>query len=99
MSNAGVSIVLGTDANSSPFVLANPPFGESIIDELAPFVAVSISNVGSLRGATSLAAAPFDFTIAARSRLGGGLIWLFFKMILPLTYQILAPFRSYGLPV
>lgn len=59
MYKAGVPIVVGTDANSSPFVPANPPFGESIHDELALFVAAGISNVDALRGATSFAAAAF----------------------------------------
>ncbi|KFZ20352.1 hypothetical protein V502_03223 [Pseudogymnoascus sp. VKM F-4520 (FW-2644)] len=59
MYKAGVPIVVGTDANSSPFVPANPPFGESIHDELALFVAAGISNVDALRGATSLAAEAF----------------------------------------
>lgn len=59
MYKAGMPILVGTDANSSPFVPANPPFGESIHDELALFVAAGISNVDALRGATSLAAAAF----------------------------------------
>jgi imidazolonepropionase-like amidohydrolase len=59
MNQAGVPILVGTDANASPFVPAHPPFGESIHDELALLVAAGLSNVEAIQGATSLAAKSF----------------------------------------
>ncbi len=59
MYKAGIPIIVGTDANTSPFVPANPPFGESIHDELELLVAAGVSPVDALRGATSLAASTF----------------------------------------
>jgi imidazolonepropionase-like amidohydrolase len=59
MYNGGVPILVGTDANLSPYVPANPPFGLSIHEELALLVAAGVSPINAIRGATSLAASTF----------------------------------------
>ncbi|GFF41969.1 adenine deaminase 2 [Aspergillus udagawae] len=59
MHEAGVPIVAGSDANASPFVPANPPFGDSLHDELELLVEAGLSPVEALRGATSTAASTF----------------------------------------
>ncbi|GIC92840.1 amidohydrolase family protein [Aspergillus udagawae] len=59
MHEAGVPILAGSDANASPFVPANPPFGDSLHDELELLVAAGLSPVEALRGATSTAASTF----------------------------------------
>ncbi len=56
---AGVPILVGTDANLSPYVPANPPFGLSLHEELALLVAAGVSPVDAIRGATSLAASSY----------------------------------------
>jgi imidazolonepropionase-like amidohydrolase len=56
MYNGGVPILVGSDANLSPYVPANPPFGVSLHEELALLVAAGVSPVDAIRGATSLAA-------------------------------------------
>ncbi|GFG12712.1 adenine deaminase 2 [Aspergillus udagawae] len=59
MHEASVPILAGSDANASPFVPANPPFGDSLHDELELLVAAGLSPVEALRGATSTAASTF----------------------------------------
>lgn len=59
MHDAGVSILVGTDANTAPFVPANPPFGESFHAEMELLVAAGLTPVDALNGATSLAASAF----------------------------------------
>lgn len=59
MHNGGVPILVGTDANTSPFVPANPPFGSSIHDELELLVAAGLPPAQAIQGATSLAATKF----------------------------------------
>lgn len=59
MYSGGVPILVGTDANTSPFVPANPPFGSSIHDELDLLVAAGLSPAQAIQGATSLAASEF----------------------------------------
>lgn len=59
MNAAGVSIAVGTDANTSPYVPANPPFGTSFHEELALLVAAGLSPTQALQGATSVAAHTF----------------------------------------
>jgi len=59
MHNGGVPILVGTDANTSPFLPANPPFGSSIHDELELLVAAGLSPAQAIQGATSLAATKF----------------------------------------
>jgi imidazolonepropionase-like amidohydrolase len=59
MYNAGVPILVGTDANANPYVPANPPFGSSFHDELKLLVQAGVSPVEAIRGATSLAANKF----------------------------------------
>jgi imidazolonepropionase-like amidohydrolase len=59
MNAAGVPIAVGTDANTSPFVPANPPFGISLHEELALLVAAGLTPVQALQGATSVAAQTF----------------------------------------
>ncbi len=56
---AGVNILVGTDANTAPFVPANPPFGESYHDELELLVAAGLSPVEALNAGTSVAASAF----------------------------------------
>ncbi|MDI1460803.1 amidohydrolase family protein [Catellatospora sp. KI3] len=59
---AGRAILVGTDANSnhdSPF---QPPYGQSLHDELARLVAAGLTPAQALRGATSLAADTFALT-------------------------------------
>lgn len=59
MHKAGIPIVLGTDANTSPYVPANPSFGSSVHDELELLVSAGLSPVDAIRGATSVAARTF----------------------------------------
>jgi imidazolonepropionase-like amidohydrolase len=59
MYHAGVPIAAGSDANTSPFVPANPPFGLSLHEELQLLVGAGLSNVDALRAATSVAASTF----------------------------------------
>lgn len=59
MHNAGVPIIVGTDANLSPYTPANPPFGVSMHDELELLVGAGVSPVDALLGATSRAAHAF----------------------------------------
>ena len=59
MYGSGIPILVGTDANLSPYVPANPPFGLSMHEELALLVAAGVSKVDAIRGATSLAASTF----------------------------------------
>lgn len=51
-----VPIVAGTDANTSPFVPANPLFGPSIHDELDLLVEADLSPAQAIQGATPLVA-------------------------------------------
>ena len=60
MYQAGVPILVGTDANLSPYVPANPPFGSSLHQELQLLVQAGLSPVDAIRGATSLAAQKFQ---------------------------------------
>ncbi|GKZ28505.1 hypothetical protein AbraIFM66950_008363 [Aspergillus brasiliensis] len=60
MHQAGVPILVGTDANASPYVPANPPFGASLHQELQLLVQAGLSPVDAIRGATSLAAQKFQ---------------------------------------
>ena len=68
---AGVPIVLGTDANQSPGVPANVPYGESAHHELELLVGAGLSPVEALRSATSRAADRFG--LADRGRVAPGL--------------------------
>jgi imidazolonepropionase-like amidohydrolase len=52
----GIPILVGSDANLSPYVPANPPFGLSLHEELELLVAAGVSPVDAIRGATALAA-------------------------------------------
>ncbi|GHJ47088.1 amidohydrolase [Catellatospora sp. TT07R-123] len=59
---AGKTVLVGTDANGghgSPF---QPPYGQSLHDELARLVAAGLTPVEALRGATSLAADTFGLS-------------------------------------
>ena len=51
--------MVGTDANLSPYVPANPPFGMSFHEELQLLVAAGVSPLNAIQGATSLAASTF----------------------------------------
>lgn len=70
MYKAGVPIVAGSDANTSPYVPANPPFGESLHDELELLVGAGLSAVDALVGATSLAASTFGLYDRGSIRVG-----------------------------
>ena len=70
MYKAGVPIVTGSDANTSPYVPANPPFGESLHDELELLVGAGLSAVDALVGATSLAASTFGLHDRGSIRVG-----------------------------
>lgn len=59
MYKAGVPILLGTDANTSPYVPANPPFGLSVHEEFELLVQAGLTTVDAIKAATSLAASTF----------------------------------------
>ena len=61
MYKAGVPILLGTDANTSPYVPANPPFGLSVHEEFALLVQAGLNAVDAIKAATSLAASTYRF--------------------------------------
>jgi len=61
LSKAGVSIVVGTDANSAPGSFFTLPHGESLHDELALLVAAGMTPVQVLQSATSIPAKLFGF--------------------------------------
>ncbi|KAK2670497.1 hypothetical protein RAB80_012919 [Fusarium oxysporum f. sp. vasinfectum] len=69
---AGVTILAGSDANTAPFVPANPPFGDSLHDELELLVRAGLSPADALRGATSLAASSFGFHDRGQIKMGYG---------------------------
>ncbi|CAM1508025.1 Fc.00g048730.m01.CDS01 [Cosmosporella sp. VM-42] len=68
--NANISIVAGSDANTAPFVPANPPFGESLHEELELLVRAGLSPVDAIRSATSLAASAFGLTDRGQIKTG-----------------------------
>jgi imidazolonepropionase-like amidohydrolase len=53
MNKGGVLVLVGSDANLSPYIPANPPFGLELL------VAAGVSPVDAIRGATSLAASTY----------------------------------------
>ncbi|MET7399231.1 amidohydrolase family protein [Dactylosporangium sp. NPDC005572] len=59
---AGVPIIAGTDANTTPGVWANPPFGEALHRELELLAAAGLSPAEALRAATSRPAERFGLT-------------------------------------
>ncbi len=68
---AGVTVLVGTDANQTPAAPASPPMGASLHDELALLVDAGLTPAEALRGATSAAADHFD--LPDRGRLAAGL--------------------------
>ncbi|WP_329236707.1 amidohydrolase family protein [Streptomyces sp. NBC_00111] len=56
---AGIRLLVGTDANSAPGVPFAPEHGESLHDELGLMVAAGLTPVEALRGATTLTAQTF----------------------------------------
>jgi imidazolonepropionase-like amidohydrolase len=62
MYRAGIPILAGTDANSTPGVPFSPPFGESLHQELELLVDAGLSCVDALRAATSIPARHFGLT-------------------------------------
>ncbi|WP_405010011.1 amidohydrolase family protein [Kitasatospora sp. NBC_01539] len=56
---AGIRLLVGTDANSAPGVPFAPGHGESLHDELALMVDAGLTPVEALRGATELTARTF----------------------------------------
>ncbi len=59
MIKAGVPMIAGSDANLSPYVPANPPFGLSMHEELELLVAAGLTPTDAIVGATSRAASTF----------------------------------------
>ncbi len=59
MHRAGIPILAGTDANSTPGVPFSPPHGESLHHELELLVDAGLSPVEALRAATSMPAQYF----------------------------------------
>lgn len=59
---AGVPVLAGTDANSTPGVPFHPPHGESMHHELQLLVAAGLSPAEALRAATALPARHFGLT-------------------------------------
>ncbi len=55
----GVPLIVGSDANLSPYTPANPPFGLSLHQELELLVAAGVSPLDAIRGATDRAAQTF----------------------------------------
>ena len=68
---AGVPVVLGTDANQTPGVPANVPYGESAHRELELLVEAGLTPTEALRSATALAAE--CFALPDRGRIAPGL--------------------------
>ncbi len=68
---AGVTVLVGTDANRTPAAPASPPMGVSLHDELALLVDTGLTPAEALRAATSAAADHFD--LPDRGRLVVGL--------------------------
>ena len=68
---AGVPIVLGTDANQSPGVPANVPYGESVHRELELLVEAGLTPAEALHAATGAAADRFG--LPDRGRIAPGL--------------------------
>ncbi|KAH7354685.1 hypothetical protein BKA65DRAFT_496802 [Rhexocercosporidium sp. MPI-PUGE-AT-0058] len=57
---AGIPLAAGTGSNDSPYVLANPPFGESLHEELAMMVAVGFTPSQAIQATTSVSASIFQ---------------------------------------
>lgn len=64
--DAGSVVLVGTDANDYPDVPHQPPFGESLHDELARLVAAGLPPLEALKGATSNAANVFGMNDRGR---------------------------------
>lgn len=67
---AGVPIIAGTDANSSPGVPANVPHGTSLHRELELLVDAGLTPLEALRSATSVAARCFALNDRGRVEVG-----------------------------
>ena len=59
MYKGNVPVLAGTDANTNPYVPANPPFGISLHQELQLLVQAGVSPVNAIKAATSMAASSF----------------------------------------
>lgn len=57
--DAGIRLLVGTDANSAPGIPFSPKHGESMHDELELMVDAGLTPTEALRGATALAAQTF----------------------------------------
>lgn len=57
--DAGMPIIVGTDANAVPFTPSSPPFGESLHQELGLLVDAGLSPAEALAAATSTSADHF----------------------------------------
>lgn len=64
--DAGSVVLAGTDANDYPEVPYQPPFGESLHEELAKLVAAGLPPIEVLQGATSHAADVFGMNDRGR---------------------------------
>ena len=60
MFKGGVPLIVGSDANLSPYTPANPPFGLSLHQELELLVAARVSPLDAIGGATERAALTFN---------------------------------------
>jgi imidazolonepropionase-like amidohydrolase len=68
---AGMPILAGTDANSTPAAPASPVFGDSLHEELGLLVEAGLTPVEALDAATSVAAEHFE--LADRGRIAPGM--------------------------
>ncbi|KAG4430891.1 hypothetical protein IFR05_013621 [Cadophora sp. M221] len=57
---AGIPLAAGTESNESPYFPVNPPFGDSLHDELAMMVAAGFTPSQAIQAATSVPASIFQ---------------------------------------
>ena len=67
---AGVTVLVGTDANQTPAAPASPPMGASLHDELGLLVQAGLTPAEALRAATSDAADCFNLPDRGRLAVG-----------------------------
>jgi hypothetical protein len=94
--NGGVPILVGSDANISPYVPANPPFGVSLHEELELLVAAGVSPVKPLEAPHRLPRRPIGSMTVARLQLACGLTLSFSAPIPPLISGIHGQLRGSG---
>ena len=94
---AGVPVMAGSDANTSPLVPANLPFGESLHDELELLVGAGLSATDALNGATSLAARTFRLYDRGSIKVGMRADLVLLSVIQQWTSGTLDKSRRFGL--